>query len=104
MDRAGGRGRRRLFAETALEPDRVTLVAIYADPSRRGLGLGTAVIATITAAHPDLPVAADVLVGNEAGETFYTARGFVPRETIDEQLATEVVRERRWWLGPSLRG
>ena len=34
-----------LFAETAIEPDRVTLVAIYADPALRGLGLGTAALA-----------------------------------------------------------
>lgn len=88
-----------LFAESVVEPDRVTLVAIYADPGRRGLGLGTAALAAITAAHPDLPIAADVLVGNVAGESFYTARGFVPREPIDEQLGTEIVRERRWWLG-----
>ena len=44
-----------LFAETVIEPDRVTLVAIYADPALRGLGLGTAALSTITAAHPDLP-------------------------------------------------
>jgi GNAT superfamily N-acetyltransferase len=90
-----------LFAESAIEPDRVTLVAIYADPGQRGLGLGTAALAAITAAHPDLPVAAEVLIGNETGETFYAARGFKPREPIDEQLGTELVRERRWWLDPA---
>jgi GNAT superfamily N-acetyltransferase len=94
-----------LFAETSIEPDRVTLVAIYADPDRLGLGLGTAALDAIIRAHPDLPIAADVLVGNDKGETFYAARGFVPRETIDEQLGAEVVRERRWWLGdPPLEG
>jgi GNAT superfamily N-acetyltransferase len=87
-----------LFAETVIEPDRVTLVAIYADPALRGLGLGTAALSTITAAHADLPVVADVLVGNEAGESFYAARGFVPREPVDEQLGPELVHERRWWL------
>jgi GNAT superfamily N-acetyltransferase len=87
-----------LFAETSIEPDRVTLIAIYADPDRRGLGLGSAALAAIVAAHPDLPVVADVLVGNERGETFYAARGFVPRETIEEQLGAERVAERRWWL------
>ena len=34
----------------------------------------------------------------QAGESFYAARGFVPREPIDEQLGAELVRERRWWL------
>jgi GNAT superfamily N-acetyltransferase len=76
----------------------MTLVAIYADPDRRGLGLGTAALAAIVAAHPDLPVVADVLIGNLRGETFYAARGFAPREAIDEQLGSEHVAERRWWL------
>ena len=89
-----------LFAETAIEPDRVTLVAIYADPDRRGLGLGSAALAAIRTAHPDAPIVADVLVGNEKGETFYAARGFVPREAIDEQLGAELVHERRWSLEP----
>ena len=81
------------------QADRVTLVAIYADPERRGLGLGSAALAAIIGAHPDLPIAADVLIGNERGETFYAARGFVPREPIDELLGAEHVAERRWWLG-----
>lgn len=88
-----------LFAESAIEADRVTLVAIYADPERRGMGLGSAALDAIRAAHPDVPMAADVLIGNVKGEAFYAARGFVPRETIDEQLGSEQVAERRWWLG-----
>ncbi len=86
------------FAESAIEPDRVTLVAIYADPDRRRLGLGSALLDAIRSAHPDLPVAADVLVGNTAGEPFYVARGFVPEEDVNEELGGENVRERRWWL------
>ncbi len=86
------------FAETAIEPDRVTLVAIYAEPERRGLGMGTALLDAIVADHRHLPIAADVLVGNRKGEVFYEARGFEPREIIDEQLGTELVSERRWWL------
>lgn len=85
------------FAETAVEPDRVTLVAIYADPAVRGVGLGSALLDAIVDAHPDLPIAADVLAGNRKGEGFYEARGFEPRETVDEQLGDELVAERRWW-------
>lgn len=85
------------FAETAVEPDRVTLVAIYASPGMRGRGLGSALLDAIVDAHPDLPIAADVLDGNRMGEAFYEARGFEPRETIDEQLGAELVVERRWW-------
>ena len=86
------------FAETAVEPDRVTLVAIYTDPALRGLGLGSALLGAVLDAHPDLPVAADVLAGNRKGETFYEARGFEPREDVEEQLGDELVSERRWWL------
>ena len=86
------------FAETAIEPDRVTLVAIYVDPDARGMGLGTSLLDVIVDAHPDLPVAADVLAGNCKGEPFYVARGFEPRETVEEQLGAELVSERRWWL------
>jgi GNAT superfamily N-acetyltransferase len=85
------------FAETAIEPDRVTLVALYADPAVRRIGLGSALLETIIAAHPDLPIVADVLAGNRKGEPFYEARGFEPRETLDEQLGGELVAERRWW-------
>lgn len=88
------------FAESSVKADRVTLVAIYADPGRRNLGLGTALLAAITGAHPGLPVAADVLLGNALGEAFYIARGFVPAEDVDEELGGEHVRERRWWLRP----
>jgi GNAT superfamily N-acetyltransferase len=85
------------FAETAIEPDRVTLVAIYADPAVRRVGLGSALLDAIVTAHPGLPVAADVLAGNRKGEPFYEARGFEPREAVDEQLGEELVAERRWW-------
>ncbi len=88
------------FAETAVEaaePDRVTLVAIYASPGMRGRGLGSALLDAIIDAHPDLPIVADVLTGNRLGELFYEARGFEPRETVEEQLGSELVVERRWW-------
>jgi len=94
---AGINGEVAAFAETAIEPDRVTLVAIYANPERRGHGLGTALLNAILGAHPGLPVAADVLLGNALGETFYASRGFEPREQLEEQLGAELVSERRWW-------
>ena len=53
------------------------------------------------AAHPDLPIAADVLIGNRKGEAFYEARGFESRETVEEQLGAELVSERRWWRSPA---
>src|SRR5512146_2380174 len=86
------------FAETAIEPDRVTLVAIYVAPEARGAGLGTSLLDVIVDAHPEVPIVADVLTGNRKGEPFYVARGFEPRETVEEQLGAELVSERRWWL------
>ena len=94
---AGINGEVSAFAETAIELDRVTLVAIYADPAQVGLGLGSALLDAIVTAHPDLPIAADVLAGNQLGEAFYAARGFEPRENLEEQLGAELVSERRWW-------
>jgi GNAT superfamily N-acetyltransferase len=85
------------YAETAIEPDRVTLVAIYADPAVRRVGLGSALLDAIVSTHPGLPVVADVLDGNRKGEPFYEAWGFEPRESVDEQLGDELVAERRWW-------
>ena len=94
---AGINGEVAAFAETAIEPDRVTLVAIYADPAQVGLGLGSALLDAIATAHPDLPITADVLSGNQLGESFYGSRGFEPREQLEEQLGAELVSERRWW-------
>ncbi len=34
-----------------------------------------------------------------ANDAWYAARGFVPREPIDELLGAEHVAERRCWLG-----
>ena len=93
-------GRVAAFAEAAVEPDHVVLVAIYADPAARGVGLGTALLDALLAAHPGAPIAADVLEGNALGEPFYAARGFAPRERIEEQLGDEIVIERRWWRTP----
>jgi GNAT superfamily N-acetyltransferase len=87
------------FADAIREPDHVNLVAIYALPEWRGRGAGTALLDLLRARFPDLPIAADVLVGNAKGETFYEHRGFVPRERLEEELFGEAVLERRWWLG-----
>lgn len=92
------------FAETAIEPDRVTLVALYAEPAVRRVGLGSALLDRIIEAHPKLPIVADVLTGNRKGEPFYEARGFEPRETLDEQLGGELVAERRWWRPAAAAG
>jgi len=85
------------FAEVAVHGDHLQLVAIYARPSSRGRGLGSALLAAILASHPSEDLAADVLLGNELAEPFYAARGFEPGELLTDEIAGEPVQERRWW-------
>jgi len=86
------------FANARAEDDRFDLLAIYARPEARGQGAGTAMLAAVRAAAGARPVAADVLLGNRKGETFYEARGFVPGETLEVRLFEEIATLRRWWL------
>lgn len=86
------------FADAFDGVDRLTLAAIYVDPTRRGAGIGTQLLAELRRRHPGVPVVADVLRGNRKGEVFYERRGFEPRETIEDDLYGERVVERRWWL------
>jgi GNAT superfamily N-acetyltransferase len=86
------------FAELAEQPDHVQIVAFYAHPDARGRGLGSALLARVRELHPAADLAADVLVGNELGEPFYAARGFVPGELLEDEVAGKPIRERRWWL------
>lgn len=86
------------FAEVVDRGDHVQLVAIYTLPSSRGQGLGSALLATVVAAHPGEDLAADVLLDNDLAEPFYAARGFVPGEPFIDEIAGDPVRERRWWL------
>jgi GNAT superfamily N-acetyltransferase len=91
-------GRVEAFVELAEHADHVQLVAFYAHPDARGRGLGSALLAHVRERHPGADLAADVLVGNELGEPFYAARGFEPGELLDDEVAGEPIRERRWWL------
>lgn len=89
------------FAEIVDQGDHVQLVAIYTWPTARGRGLGTALLEAVLARNPGRDLAADVLVGNTLGEPFYVARGFEPGEELEDEIAGEPVRERRWWLRAS---
>jgi GNAT superfamily N-acetyltransferase len=86
------------YVECAEHDDHVQVVAIYALPDARGRGLGSALLAAVVAAHPGDDLAADVLIGNALAEPFYAARGFVPGETLIDELAGTPITERRWWL------
>jgi GNAT superfamily N-acetyltransferase len=89
----------RAFADAVPSPTHVVLAAIYAEPSWRHHGLGLALLEELRRRFPDVPISADVLVGNRLGEAFYERRGFVPREDLETELFGEPIRERRWWLG-----
>ena len=86
------------FIEAVIEDDHAHIVAFYARPESRGRGLGTALLAEVVGAFPGRDISADVLEGNHLGEPFYLARGFEPGELIVEDIAGELIRERRWWL------
>lgn len=85
------------FAEVARQEGHLQLVSIYALPEARGRGLGSALIEEIVAAHSDEDLAADVLIDNAFAEPFYAARGFEPGDELTDEIAGELIRERRWW-------
>ncbi len=86
------------FVESLLEDEHAHIVAFYARPGARGLGLGTALLERVVAHYRGRDISADVLVGNDLGEPFYVARGFEPGDLLDEELGGVTIRERRWWL------
>jgi GNAT superfamily N-acetyltransferase len=86
------------FVEALIDRDHPHIVAFYTRPGARGRGLGTALLEAVVATYPGQDISADVLEGNELGEPFYRARGFEPGEVIEEDIAGELIRERRWWL------
>ena len=94
-------GRIVAFADGRPDDEHFDLLAIYARPAERGRGAGSALLAAMRARAGTQPMTADVLIGNRKGETFYEARGFEPRETLEIQLFDEVAAVRRWWLEAS---
>ncbi len=88
------------FAEVSTEDSVVCLAAISTEPVHRRVGVGAALVEEARRAEPDLPVCADVLLGNLDGEQFYESLGFVPGEVIHRTWIDEDVVERRWWLAP----
>jgi GNAT superfamily N-acetyltransferase len=86
------------FVESLIDGDHPHIVAFYTRPEARGQGLGTALLEAVVATYPGQDISADVLDGNDLGEPFYRARGFEPGDVIEEDIAGELIRERRWWL------
>lgn len=92
------------FCDALAPEDRVDLLAIYALPSWRGRGAGTALLLELRARFAGRLVVAEVLAGNRKGEVFYERRGFEAGETVETELFGEPVVERRWRLAAELAG
>ncbi|OFW66765.1 MAG: hypothetical protein A2Z12_09185 [Actinobacteria bacterium RBG_16_68_21] len=89
------------FADVAREDGLIRLTAISTEPSRRRVGVGAALVSAVRELDGELPVCADVVLGNLDGEEFYEALGFAPGEVINGTWFGEDVVERRWWLAPA---
>ena len=85
------------FADADAGESHIRLLAIATDPQHQRSGVAAAMLRAVRAGHPGLPVCADVLLGNLAGERFYEALGFAPGEILERRLFDEDVVERRWW-------
>lgn len=85
------------FADGAGADDSIHVAAIAVAPQARRRGAGTALLRALQQIRPDLPISADVFLGNIEGEGFYEANGFVPGEIVSGRLFDEEVVERRWW-------
>ncbi len=85
------------FADGDVGAEAIHVRAIATEPSMRRRGVGTALLTAVRGMAPDIPVAADVLLGNLEGERFYETNGFVPGEVQHGSLFGEDVVERRWW-------
>jgi GNAT superfamily N-acetyltransferase len=86
------------FAHAIVAEGAITLAALATDPEARRRGVASAVLRAVRDLDPGLPICADVLLGNEDGERFYEAAGFVPGEVLHATLVGEPIVERRWWL------
>lgn len=88
------------FADAAVENDRVCLRALASDPEDRGRGIAGRLLTAVQHLAPDLPVAADVVLGCLPVESYLESQGSAPGEVLETDLFGEQVVERRWWLAP----
>jgi len=87
------------FADAFIEDDQIVTSALCTHPDYRRHGAAGMLLDWIRSLAPPLPVIADIVLGSQAAESFFEARGFVPGETIQVTLFGERIIERRWWLG-----
>jgi GNAT superfamily N-acetyltransferase len=88
------------FADVRRAGDHVEVAALSTDPRHRRRGVAGALVRAARAAAPELPICADVLLGNLCGEGFYESLGFAPGEIIQQEVQAEPVVARRWWSSP----
>jgi len=89
------------FAHARVAGDHVELAAISTEPGHRRRGVAGALVRAVRGQRPDLPICADVLLGNLDAESFYESLGFAPGEIIQHRLQAEPVVARRWWCSPA---
>jgi len=90
------------FADAFIEDDQIVTSALCTHPGYRRRGAASILLDWIRSLAPPLPIVADVVLGSQAAESFFEAKGFSPGETIQVTLFGERIIERRWWLGTSL--
>jgi len=88
------------FADAFIQDGGIVIAEICTLPNWRRQGCGTGLVRRLACMDATLPVSADVLLGNQPGERFYEALGFVPGETMQLQMFDTAVVERRWWHPP----
>ncbi|HKZ30693.1 MAG TPA: GNAT family N-acetyltransferase [Acidimicrobiia bacterium] len=90
------------FADAFIEDDQIVISALCTHRAYRRRGAAGMLFEWIRSLAPPLPIIADVVLGSDAAESFFEAKGFVPGETIQVTLFGERIVERRWWLGAGL--
>jgi GNAT superfamily N-acetyltransferase len=88
------------FADVRNAGDHVELAALSTDPVLGRRGVAGALVNAARDQSPDLPLCADVLLGNLESEELYESLGFAPGEVIQQRLRAEPVVARRWWSSP----
>ncbi len=86
------------FGIVDFHADHTDIPALAVDPEARYRGVARTMIDHIRGDGGDLPLSMTVLLGSLEGEAFAERLGFVPGETIEQELAGEEVVQRRWWL------
>lgn len=88
------------FADAFIQDGGIVIAEICTLPSRRRQGCGRQLVYHLSHMDTSLPVSADVLLGNDAGERFYESMGFVPGEIVQLQMFDAHIVEQRWWHPP----